>query len=81
MANYEEPEENERAEEQPRDPVLDQAIERLRAFFSASPERLFYSTQIEVRERFGLKVNSPRDVKEGDMQRLLKWHTKRLEKR
>jgi len=48
VANYQEPEENERAEERPRDPVLDQAIERLRAFFSASPERLFYSTQIET---------------------------------
>ena len=32
----------------------------------------------EVREQLGLKVQSPRNVKEGDMQRLLKWHTKRL---
>lgn len=32
----------------------------------------------EVRSRLGLKVASPRDVKEGDMQRLLNWHQKRL---
>jgi len=32
----------------PRDPKLDQAIERLRVFFDAHPERLFYSTQIET---------------------------------
>jgi len=31
--------------ERPRDPVLDQAVERLREFFAAEPERLFYSTQ------------------------------------
>ncbi|MGH8647446.1 MAG: hypothetical protein ACREX4_24500, partial [Gammaproteobacteria bacterium] len=31
----------------------------------------------EVRNKLGLKVNSPRDVKEGDMQRLLTWHEKR----
>jgi hypothetical protein len=48
VTDHEEPEANEPAEERPRDPVLDQAIERLRAFFSASPERLFYSTQIET---------------------------------
>ena len=32
----------------PRDPKVDQAIERLRQFFDASPQRLFYSTQIET---------------------------------
>jgi hypothetical protein len=32
----------------PRDPKLDQAIERLRVFFDAHAERLFYSTQIET---------------------------------
>jgi len=35
-------------DDRPRDPVLDQAIERLRAFFSEAPTRLFYSTQIET---------------------------------
>lgn len=32
----------------------------------------------EVRKVLGLKVGSPRDVKDGDIQRLLTWHTKRL---
>ena len=32
----------------PRDPAIDDAIERLQAFFEASPQRLFYSTQIET---------------------------------
>ena len=32
----------------------------------------------EVRDRLGLKVQCPRDVKEGDMQRLVKWHLKHL---
>ena len=32
----------------PRDPKVDQAIARLRAFFDANPQRLFYSTQIET---------------------------------
>jgi hypothetical protein len=32
----------------------------------------------EVRERLGLKVSCPRDVKEGDMLRLVKWHSKQL---
>lgn len=32
----------------------------------------------EVRDQLGLKVSSPRDIKDGDMQRLLKWHLKRL---
>jgi hypothetical protein len=32
----------------PRDPKIDQAAERLRAFFDDSPQRLFYSTQIET---------------------------------
>lgn len=35
-------------ESRPRDPVLDLAIARLRTFFDAAPERLFYSTQIET---------------------------------
>jgi len=30
----------------------------------------------EVRETLGLKVLSPRDVKEGDVQRFLNWHTR-----
>jgi len=32
----------------------------------------------EVRQHLGLKVSSPKDVKDGDMQRLLKWHLKRV---
>ncbi len=28
----------------------------------------------EVRNTLGLKVHSPNDVQEGDMQRLVKWH-------
>ncbi|HZQ75408.1 MAG TPA: hypothetical protein VFB08_21040 [Burkholderiales bacterium] len=32
----------------------------------------------QVRETFGLKVSSPKDVKDGDMQRLLKWHLVKL---
>ena len=32
----------------------------------------------EVRDRLGLKVHSPTDVKEGDIHRLLIWHTKHL---
>ena len=32
----------------PRDPKVDQAVERLHAFFNASPQRLFYSIQIET---------------------------------
>jgi hypothetical protein len=35
-------------EERPRDPAVDQAIERLRGFFDASSQRLSYSTQIET---------------------------------
>jgi hypothetical protein len=37
-------------EEQPRrrDPAIDDAIKRLRTFFEAVPQRLFYSTQIET---------------------------------
>jgi len=35
-------------EERPRDPAVDKAIERLRGFFDNSPQRLFYSTQIET---------------------------------
>lgn len=31
----------------------------------------------EVRSKLGLKVQSPRDIKEGDMQRLVNWHAKR----
>jgi hypothetical protein len=30
-----------------------------------------------VRSRLGLKVQSPRDIKEGDMQRLVNWHLKK----
>lgn len=33
----------------------------------------------EVREKLGLKVQSPRDIKDGDMQRLVKWHNKRVQ--
>ena len=32
----------------------------------------------EVREKLGLKVSSPNEVKEGDMRRLLNWHERRL---
>jgi hypothetical protein len=35
-------------EHRPRDPAIDNAIERLHTFFEASPQRLFYSTQIET---------------------------------
>jgi len=35
-------------EHPPRDPAIDHAIERLQAFFRESPQRLFYSTQIET---------------------------------
>ena len=34
----------------------------------------------EVREKLGLKVQSPRDIKDGDMQRLVNWHNKKLGK-
>ena len=34
--------------ERPRDPTVDQAIDRLRSFFDSSRQRLFYSTQIET---------------------------------
>ena len=34
----------------------------------------------EVRHQLGLKVQSPRDIKEGDMQRLVNWHLKRSQK-
>jgi hypothetical protein len=34
----------------------------------------------EVRQRLGLKVHCPKDVKEGDMQRLLNWHLKRVQR-
>lgn len=44
-----EPEEPEPPEEEnPRDPAIDAAKERLRALFSGQPQRLFYSTQIET---------------------------------
>lgn len=33
---------------------------------------------VEVRERLGLKVGAPKDVKDGDMQRLLNWHNRQL---
>lgn len=33
---------------------------------------------MEVRQTLGLKVHSPNDVKDGDMQRFIKWHQKRL---
>lgn len=32
----------------------------------------------EVRDQLGLKVQSPRDVKDGDMQRLVKWHERKV---
>lgn len=43
MDNYEYPE-----EQRPRDPALDPAIDRLRAVFDSSSDRLFYSTQLET---------------------------------
>ena len=33
-----------------------------------------------VKEHLGLKVHSPRDIPDGDMQRLLKWHHRSLKK-
>lgn len=35
----------------------------------------------EVRDVLGLKVQSPRDIKEGDMLRLVNWHRRQLERR
>ena len=32
----------------------------------------------EVRERLGLKIHSPNEVQDGHMQRLLKWHDRKL---
>ena len=32
----------------------------------------------EVRHKLGLKVHSPNEVKEGDMQRLINWHQKQI---
>lgn len=48
MSDYDDFDNYEEEEERPRDPAVDQAIERLRGFFEASPLRLFYSTQIET---------------------------------
>jgi hypothetical protein len=36
---------------------------------------------LEVAQKLGIKVHSPRDIKEGDMQRLMKWHHKKLANR
>ena len=48
MNEYEEPDEEGGEDERPRDPVLDQAISRLRSFFADAPTRLLYSTQIQT---------------------------------
>ena len=48
MNNHDDFDNYEEEEERPRDPAVDQAIERLRGFYEASPRRLFYSTQIET---------------------------------
>src|SRR5207249_2133990 len=48
MDYYEEIEDYPHEETRPRDPKVDQAIERLHAFFDASPQRVFYSIQIET---------------------------------
>lgn len=32
----------------------------------------------EVRQKLGLKVQSPRDIKDGDIQRLVTWHNRRI---
>ncbi|MBI4204167.1 MAG: hypothetical protein HY527_04000 [Betaproteobacteria bacterium] len=48
MADYDEFGDYREEEERPRDPAVDHAIERLRSFFKESPQRLFYSTQIET---------------------------------
>jgi len=45
---YEDAAEEGGEEERPRDPVLEQAIDRLRSFFTDAPTRVFYSTQIET---------------------------------
>ena len=34
----------------------------------------------EVREKLGLKVDSPRSIKDGDMQRLVNWHKSKMPK-
>lgn len=34
----------------------------------------------EVRDTLGLKIQCPRDIKEGDMQRLVNWHLRRVER-
>lgn len=47
MSDYDDHDDYEE-EERPRDPAIDQAIERVRTFFDAAPQRLFYSTQIET---------------------------------
>ncbi|CFU07148.1 hypothetical protein, partial [Burkholderia pseudomallei] len=38
----------------------------------------FVKLMREVREALGLKVQCPRDFKEGDIQRLVNWHDKKL---
>lgn len=48
MDDYDDTADREDEEERPRDPAVDRAIERLRAFFTDSPTTLFYSTQIET---------------------------------
>ena len=48
MDDYENFEYYEEEAERPRDPTVDKAIERLREFFDSSPQRVFYSTQIET---------------------------------
>jgi hypothetical protein len=48
VSEYEDPTEEGHQDERPRDPVLEQAIERLRGFFAHATTRLFYSTQIET---------------------------------
>ena len=48
MEDYDDTADHVSEEKIPRDPKLDQAIERLRLFFDEHRERLFYSTQIET---------------------------------
>ena len=37
----------------------------------------FTELMTEVKSKLGLKVHSPRDIKDGDMQRLMNWHLKK----
>lgn len=44
------------------------------------PQNFHTALLTEVRNKLGKKVHSPNDVKEGDMQRLLNWHMKKIKR-